>query len=365
MRRPTARPLLPSHRVAFDDFDDFEDERKRVDYRRARLPLPTGSGCRRCACAALFVCVAAALVFVPPIFGFWLNEADFAARQMAAVDLRGSFVVMMNTFGEPRGPLARHVQHYADCPLVRKVYVTHAGDGTPNVEASDRVEVLQREDSSLNSRFEPIPDAPLDATFVVDDDVLIPCDDLLTGVEAWRGAPDTIVGYFPRLHTKAEGEGGQPLWRYSGWWRVRREGRYSIVLTKAAFLHRRYLELYTSGSRAGLAEAKAFVAREKNCEDILMQFLVALESGRAPLWVRGRAWDAGIFNGVSTKSSDEMVSGGIRHFADRSRCLNELTRLLQAMPLRSSTLVVGSAKRLLASTPANLFEWYSSDMWQF
>ena len=96
-----------------------------------------------------------------------------------------------------------------------------------------------------------------------------------------------------------------------------------------------------------------------------MQFLVALESGRAPLWVRGRAWDAGIFNGVSTKSSDEMVSGGIRHFADRSRCLNELTRLLQAMPLRSSTLVVGSAKRLLASTPANLFEWYSSDMWQF
>ena len=36
-----------------------------------------------------------------------------------------------------------------------------------------------------------------------------------------------------------------PLFRYNGWWKVWWDGEYSLILTKAAFLHRDFLKAYT------------------------------------------------------------------------------------------------------------------------
>ena len=83
---------------------------------------------------------------------------------------------------------------------------------------------------------------------------MIPCGALAAAFAAWRSAPLRLVGFFPRLHApprtlvpaEVETDGGKevtacaPKYDYVWfepqlWW----GGQYSIVLTKAAFLHAR------------------------------------------------------------------------------------------------------------------------------
>jgi hypothetical protein len=114
----------------------------------------------------------------------------------------------------------------------------------------------------------------------VDDDIRVPCRDLKLALHAWAMSPTTLVGFFPRLHTLApapatsQSKGdlsprsknealplsstagattataaapAPALWfEYHSWWYVWWYGRYSMVLTKAAILHRTYLTIYSA-----------------------------------------------------------------------------------------------------------------------
>lgn len=107
-----------------------------------------------------------------------------------------------------------------------------------------------------------------------------------------------------------------PSYNYGGWWSVWWMGTYSMVLSKAAFFHRKYLDLYThempssihdyvSRERYGLngnflgdiwdSEINLLlnfkdiflIFRARNCEDIAMSLLVANATGAPPIWVKG------------------------------------------------------------------------------
>jgi len=115
----------------------------------------------------------------------------------------------------------------------------------------------------------------------VDDDIRVPCRDLKLALHAWAMSPSTLVGFFPRLHTPAPtaaqsrddtspNSGNEALspatnaaaaaaglrFEYHSWWYVWWYGRYSMVLTKAAILHRKYLAIYSAEAPA-TAEAAA------------------------------------------------------------------------------------------------------------
>jgi hypothetical protein len=62
------------------------------------------------------------------------------------------------------------------------------------------------------------------------------------------------------LLVKITQENGQEHYRYGGWWSVWWTGTYSMVLTKAAFIHKTYLEMYTNEMPTTLLE---FVKRER------------------------------------------------------------------------------------------------------
>lgn len=108
---------------------------------------------------------------------------------------------------------------------------------------------------------------------------------------------------------------GVPNYRYGGWWSVWWMGTYSMVLSKAAFFHRKYLDLYTNVMPSSIHD---YVTRERsakwfssfiqliaflmglcltslcmywcrNCEDIAMSLLVANATGSPPVWVKGNA----------------------------------------------------------------------------
>ncbi|XP_019057716.1 PREDICTED: glycosyltransferase family 64 protein C4 isoform X1 [Tarenaya hassleriana] len=76
-----------------------------------------------------------------------------------------------------------------------------------------------------------------------------------------------LLSIFP-LQNDDEGK----YYKYSGWWYVWWTGTYSMVLSKAAFFHNKYLTLYTNGVQSSIRQ---FITKNRNCEDIAMSFLAA------------------------------------------------------------------------------------------
>jgi len=145
---------------------------------------------------------------------------------------------------------------------------------------------------------------------------------------------------------------------YRCWWKTWREGAYSIILTKAAFLHHDYFKQYTYSMPK---EIKDYVDNIRNCEDLAMQFLISNSSSLPPLYVQGHLSDLGTLGGIST-SKNVLLAG---HMKSRSQCLNDLGNFYRGMPLIKSHVVVHSASNMWTYSPATWWEYFSSDLWKF
>lgn len=327
-----------------------------------------------------------------------------------------TFAVVINTYKRPER-LKRAVQHYAEtCGRkyrVGQVFVVWAEQGVEVPEPSSffesrndssllrpsstsygsirthnrsEVHVLKKDRDSLNSRFEPIDELQTTSVFMVDDDILASCPSLLLAFQAWKAHPDSMVGYYPRLASSplrsvtdrivgqsASAPEPQIELVYHAWPIVHWRHRLNFVLTKASFLHARYLAMYTS--KTGFPQAvRDHVDRHKNCEDIAMSMLVAnytryrasLSSTSAdamparPIYVEGQVSDFGLFGGIST---------GAGHMSTRSDCLTELTRIFMAWgwdppfdyeySLGESSWIRHSPGVWWQYRPSNVFEWFA------
>ena len=69
--------------------------------------------------------------------------------------------------------------------------------------------------------------------------------DVAAGARAAAGSGEGEEGEGSGGGDQAQSEAKVPLFRYNGWWKVWWDGEYSLVLTKAAFLHRDFLRAYT------------------------------------------------------------------------------------------------------------------------
>jgi len=322
-----------------------------------------------------------------------------------------SFAVAINTYRRP-DRLREAVQHYAEtCGRrvgVAQVFVIWAEQHTdiPSVDSlwlggrdKDKdtslrshhtnhknhpnratVEILPKSKDSLNSRFEPIPQLQSTAVFMVDDDIRVACSSLWQAFQAWKAHPDSMVGYYPRLaspprSSRASSDthtAGTEL-VYHTWPVVFWTQSFNFVLTKAAFLHSRYLELYTNDNTFPKA-AKDHVDQHMNCEDIAMSMLVAnytrhLNGNRAapPIYVQGSVSDKGLFGGIST---------GAGHMTTRSDCLTQLTSILvqqqqqqqhgwkpplgdNPVSLRDYAWIRHAPGVWWQYRPSNFFEWFA------
>lgn len=290
------------------------------------------------------------------------------------------FAVVINTYKRP-DMLRGAVQHYANtCGKdygVASIFVVWAEVGkdppTPDDLLADssslrkskvgktknihpKITILPVEKDSLNSRFLPIQELSEESVFVVDDDVRVDCPSLLAGFKAWQMEPSSMVGYYPRLASPplfAKSADGKMV--YHTWPLVYLRNKFNMILTKACFLHRRYLDLYSSGTHP--QEIKDYVDVHKNCEDVAMALLVAnvTKTDKSfPVYVQGSVSDLGLFNGIST---------GVGHFGTRSECLTDLTKIyakngwdypLVDVPLSTRSRFLGFLSR---AKPSNFFEW--------
>lgn len=180
----------------------------------------------------------------------------------------------------------------------------------------------------------------------------VPCSDLATAYQVWQNSKETMVGFMPRIHILKDGK-----LTYRCWWRVWWEGVYSIILTKASIFHKKYLEEYTNLP----SEILNMIDKRRNCEDILMQFLISDKSKLPPIYVKGHVSDKGALNGISTSQNVAKAD----HMRERDDCLNDLVTYFKYNPLVNSTYIVDSASNGWTNRPSTWFEYISSDLWKF
>lgn len=145
---------------------------------------------------------------------------------------------------------------------------------------------------------------------------------------------------------------------YRAWWYVWWTGSYSMILTKAAFLHHKYYHEYTNNLPI---QMKKYIDNHRNCEDIAMQFLISNITHLPPVFVKGHLTDLGALNGIST--SDNVVTAA--HMDERSECLNKLVEIFHHNPLIKSHIVVDTVTNRWAAAPSTWWEYISSDLWNF
>ncbi|GAQ83597.1 Acetylglucosaminyltransferase [Klebsormidium nitens] len=265
----------------------------------------------------------------------WTGQDTWYAEAPGLTELgkQKRYTIVVNTF-KRHDLLKRSLEHYGHCNRADAIRVQWseadpppadvasfltADRGMPGSDDSVEVKFDVHLEDSLNNRFKPLPDVRTEAIFSVDDDLLVPCETLEFAFELWTSAPDQLVGFVPRMHWRKK-HSTPAEYSYGGWWSVWWTGRYSMILTKAAFLHHKYFEQYTNELPR---EIFAYAHKARNCEDIAMSFLVANQTGAPPLWVKGAFSEIGSY-GISSLGN---------HQQRRSECLNQFHRIYGYMPL--------------------------------
>ncbi|XP_064982784.1 glycosylinositol phosphorylceramide mannosyl transferase 1-like isoform X2 [Musa acuminata AAA Group] len=272
---------------------------------------------------------------VGPLIG-WNHQPSPSASSPS----RDGYMVLINTWRR-NSLLKKAVAHYASCPKTDAIHVVWSENDPPpeSLKTYLRNIIMSRsrnsqkpklqfdlnEEDNLNNRFKPINGLTNDAIFSVDDDLLVPCSTLEFAFTVWQTTPDTMVGFVPRMHWLDEEKNGVVYYKYGGWWSVWWTGTYSMVLSKAAFFHRKYLDMYTYKMPSTIHD---YVTRERNCEDIAMSLLVANVTQAPPIWVKGKIHEIGSY-GISSLAG---------HNKRRNNCLNDFISLYGAVPLVSTNI---------------------------
>lgn len=335
---------------------------------------------RRCFQILLFCFVVSALLsFGDFLLSSYRLPTEFVINEP-------SFAVIINTYKRPK-ELRDAIEHYGSkCGKgfgVDQVFVVWAElDVIPPDPSTFFNDKMLRHDSlnnshsnltfvrvpkdSLNSRFLPIADLAWKSIFMVDDDVRVSCRSLKAGFDAWRAHPNSMVGYYPRLSisSRKTSSGDRSDLTYHAWPNVYLRQQMNFILTKACFLHERYMAMYWSEQHP--REILDYVDQYKNCEDVAMSILVAnvtrAESDahlpEVPIYVEGSISDTGLSNGISA---------GTGHMDRRSNCLSDISRIYlqhgweppldHVFDFRKSSWMQHWPGFWWQSRPSNVFEW--------
>ncbi|CAH1438713.1 unnamed protein product [Lactuca virosa] len=237
--------------------------------------------------------------------------------------------------------LKQSISHYTSCPRLDSIHIVWSEPDPPSdalvkylnqavkskAGNNHYIELafdINKEDS-LNNRFKEIKNPRTDAVFSIDDDIIFSCESVEFAFSVWQSAPDTMVGFVPRIHLINRSKENENSYIYGGWWPVWWTGTYSMILSKASFFHMKYLRLYTNGMPTSIME---YVKRNRNCEDIAMSFLVANATGAPPIWAKGKIYEIGS-TGISSL-------GG--HSDKRTECVNRFVSEFGKMPLVPTTV---------------------------
>ncbi|GFP81599.1 glycosyltransferase family protein 64 c3 [Phtheirospermum japonicum] len=247
--------------------------------------------------------------------------------------------VIISGYSEHRIPLLHSIAAaYSAAPLVAAVVLLWCNPSTSPQTLSELTRnlsadaVLRAPSSSLNYRFYPWEVIKTRAVLICDDDVEPDPRSVSFAFTVWRSDPDRAVGFFARSHAY---DVASRAWIYT----MERE-KYSIILTKFMIINIKHLVRYSCDEQ--YREARRIVEEMNNCEDILMNFVVAEETQKGPVMVGvkgggvrdyGDARNDGVAEGLREVG---LSSRRGEHRKRRGECIREFHRVLGRMPLKYS-----------------------------
>ncbi|XP_022754395.1 glycosyltransferase family protein 64 C3 [Durio zibethinus] len=324
---------------------------------------------------AIAVCLSLFLSFVFSLRNRTLSPDTFSSsvcqlsNQPHPRTLRfNQFTVLINGYSESRLPLLQSIAAtYSASPLVASVLVLWGNPSTPpltlaqlahNLSVSSMgsaaISLVPQASTSLNARFLPRSSIGTRGVLVCDDDVEVDLKTVEFAFRMWRGNPERLIGIFVRSHDIDM--------RRKEWIYTVHPDKYSIVLTKFMMMKTEYLFKYSCGGGAPMREMRRMVDKMRNCEDILMNFVVAEETNAGPMMVgakRVRDWGDPRNeddDGVRLVREVGLSSRRAEHRKRRGDCITEFHRAFGRMPLRYSyaKLVSSVGEQGLCQKGANL-----------
>ncbi|CAA3017662.1 glycosyltransferase family 64 C3 [Olea europaea subsp. europaea] len=244
--------------------------------------------------------------------------------------------VIINGYSENRIPLIQSIAAaYSVSPSIATVILLWCNSSTPPQTLSFLAQnlsaaILRPPSSSLNHRFYPWDIIKTRAVLISDDDIEPNQNSISFAFTAWKSNPDRIIGFFARSHAYDL--------QSKSWIYTMEKEKYSIILTKFMIIDRTHLQTYTCDDK--YIKTRHIVDEMNNCEDILMNFVVAENANKGPLLVeaKGGIRDYGdARNDDGLRVSEVGLSSRIgEHRKRRGECITEFHRLLGRMPLRYS-----------------------------
>ncbi|XP_004291290.1 PREDICTED: glycosyltransferase family protein 64 C3 [Fragaria vesca subsp. vesca] len=284
------------------------------------------------------------------------DHCDRTAQQDPRTLRSDQLTVLINGYSESRIPLLQSiVTAYAASSLVSSILVLWGNPSTPSQTLAqlannlthssfgfNSISLICQSSNSLNNRFLPRPLIKTRAVLVCDDDVEVDPKSFEFAFRMWGANPDRLIGFFVRSH---DIDLSKKEWIYTV-----HPDKYSIMLTKFMIFKSQYLFQYSCAGGTVMANMRKIVDKMHNCEDILMNFVIADEVNAGPILVgaeRVRDWgdarnDHDNRDGEGRRGlNGEVAQVGLssrkeKHRKRRGECIGQFHRVLGRMPLRYS-----------------------------
>jgi len=268
------------------------------------------------------------------------ESAELIARIEAqqGISSQHKFSVLMPTF-KRAAVMKDTVRQLAMCKSIAKIFVIWDDPSTKPLafdllpKSSASYEYLHYGPSNLNHRFIPPLNLTTDAVLSTDDDITVSCENMELAFKVWQAHPTTMVGFHPRLHSRGLAHPDDYSYLINT---VYQSGVYSMVLTKLAFFHRKYLDAYTNTM---YAEMKEYIATQFNCEDLSMSFMIATLSKQPPIFV----------NTFINEVEVQGISSHSGHMKRRGACLQRLSGLFGTQATMISSVKVAQIPPICSS----------------
>ncbi|KAH9312959.1 hypothetical protein KI387_027994, partial [Taxus chinensis] len=297
----------------------FSRLNRTCDALRGKIRLNTCGG-------SLLLCFLFVLAVVSVCVGVQCFFGGNGAEEAYSVQGQYSqFTMLTMTYEARLWNLKMYIKHYSRCASVREIVVVWNKGQPPNPEtdfdSTVPVRIRVEEKNSLNNRFKSDPLIKTRAVFELDDDIMMTCDDVERGFRVWRENRDRLVGFYPRLID------GSPL-KYRDEKYARTRKGYNMILTGAAFMDSESaFQKYWSDEAK---EGRNLVDKFFNCEDILMNFLLANQSFTRTVEYVHPAWAVD-----TSKLSSAAISRDTQlHYRIRTNCLLKFSEIFGNLPLQ-------------------------------
>jgi hypothetical protein len=234
------------------------------------------------------------------------------------------------------------VKHYAGVPFKAQIILVQqpCGGSHKPIDVPDHINdvpiVLKRMSTNdMNNRYLNFEEIKYDCVINLDDDVMHPHHSMNLLFQLWRSHFfDYYVGWYPQGRIHIIENGKYVYQNHSGVDTM--DSISSMLLPSGSVYHRKFLDAYNSEPNR---PAREVVSNLLNCDDVLMNFVIANATNQGPVVVDD--WSSLTRSAELKALSNDLDNAQWKspdHMNKRTECINEFAKIYGRMPLRYSTV---------------------------